>query len=314
MSGASGDPHEVSRRARAAASEFKALVTSATTSARRLNGRFAAFLGPCGPAHDPGAFFAMFEERRRAATERHARRLFPSSGQPARRLEKRFANLMDTPGGETKAVTMRNEIRLNAWHGLRGQLLEFVVLLELLNDRLWDPVTQPVDLTRPVGPLPVPSGTELWFVWYQEAMTGAVSGLKAIPDLCVTTSPDPPSLGNVAYVIDCKNVMVLDAATVRAEAGKAYDLQVASYVLLSYNRVSERVKEGAARLGVRVVESGLDGPNRGRYLASPTALGVDVLERVVAAVNARHTLQATNTASGAIRRKLSGFRRPGGSV
>lgn len=90
-------------------------------------------------------------------------------------------------------------------------------------------------------------------LWYQAKMRGHVTNMDAIPDIAVTLRPERAATGgNIQRVIEVKRVLQLGAPTVRQEFGKALDLNVRSYCLLTYNPIRPKISAGANKFGLDV--------------------------------------------------------------
>jgi hypothetical protein len=298
------DPAATSRRAVLGSEDFAVLTRSALKSAHQLRGRLTASLGTFGPLDDRQTYKRWFDAAFETEVAHYAEKRWIGTASPVGRYKKYLANAARSRDGRVRAITVQNGNRIRAWSKVRGQLLEIVVLLQLLDEGLREPHAGPVDLDRGCGPITLDVGRSVWQVWYQPAMTAVRSGLKARPDICVTVDAQPPSESNVVYIVECKNVAELGAQTVRSEFGKARDLGVASYVLLSYYPVSERVASGAERLGLRVVDSGLYGSRRSVFTSEMRPIGADVVGELRSAIAANAMLEADASDSREIERKL----------
>jgi len=93
-------------------------------------------------------------------------------------------------------------------------------------------------------------------LWFQPQRTrGHITNLRAKPDIAVTIRPDCNATGaNILRVIEVKRVRQLSTGTVRQEFGKAFDLSVRSYCLLTYYPIPQDIRTGAENLGLDVAE------------------------------------------------------------
>lgn len=110
------------------------------------------------------------------------------------------------------------------------------------------------------------------YLWAQPWLTGQESALGSRPGLVITSTPDAPSASTILRVVECKCRRLLGAPDIRAEFGKAYDLRVASYLIWSFMTPTQRVVEGARRLGLDLVSLGFDTPLRADLIAMPENL------------------------------------------
>jgi hypothetical protein len=93
-------------------------------------------------------------------------------------------------------------------------------------------------------------------LWFQPQKTrGHITNLLAKPDIAVTIRPDCNATGaNILRVIEVKRVLKLNSGIVRQEFGKAFDLNVRSYCLLTYYPIPQNIRTGADNLGLDVAE------------------------------------------------------------
>jgi|ERR1017187_677294 hypothetical protein len=93
------------------------------------------------------------------------------------------------------------------------------------------------------------------YLWFQPQTHGHVTNLSAKPDIAVTFRPDCNATGaNILRVIEVKRVRKLNSGIVRQEFGKAFDLNVRSYCLLTYYPIPQDIRTGADNLGLDVAE------------------------------------------------------------
>ena len=76
------------------------------------------------------------------------------------------------------------------------------------------------------------------------------SGRK--PDIAVAFRAGDATGANIERVIEVKHVRTLGAAPVREQFGKAFDLNVLNYCLLTYYCISPDIRVGANKLGLDV--------------------------------------------------------------
>jgi hypothetical protein len=174
-------------------------------------------------------------------------------------------------------------------------LAEFLCVLIVL-DEAQSVGTRQVYRLRGRVPQPVPfvRDTQRRFLWIQHPMHGRQSGFLWRPDLVITENGQPPSAENVLEIVECKHRRKLDSATIRSEFAKGFDLEAPAYLIWSYFEVSQRVCDGADRLGLRLRTIGLAGPDRAR-LRDPDELA----SRISAGM--RETREATPLAAALIR-------------
>jgi len=115
--------------------------------------------------------------------------------------------------------------------------------------------TQSISLFAALRDLTISEKGRKLHLWYQRPTRGHVTNLGATPDIAVTFRPDcDPTGGNIQRVIEVKRVRQLGTASVRQEFGKAFDLIVCSYCLLTYYPTPPKIRSGADKFGLDVAE------------------------------------------------------------
>lgn len=102
------------------------------------------------------------------------------------------------------------------------------------------------------GPIAFDEDGVTRYLWAQPDVSGEASLLGSRPDLVITSTSSLPSAATILRVVECKARKSLDAATIRAEFGKAHDLRVLSYTLWSLSAPAPRYVDGAKRLGLNL--------------------------------------------------------------
>ena len=171
-----------------------------------------------------------------------------------------------------------NYVRLCAWRNLKGPILEVLVLLSTLI-RL-HPLKQVVlrNVFAPDVSIPVNEDGKSRFVWCRPNVTGSKSGMQARPDIVIATSNKKVDSVTIVNVVECKCRSLLDAQDIRREFGKAFDMDVRSYTVLSYYETPQRLKDAAKKLGIDLIDFGLSTSLRQDYLTGQRNLGYDLAE------------------------------------
>jgi hypothetical protein len=131
-----------------------------------------------------------------------------------------------------------------------------------------------------IGPVRIIEDGKEQFLWSQSLMRANKSELGGRPDLIVTSSEEWPGQTNVQRVVECKAHQRLGTRTIRQEFGKAFDLMVRSYLIWSLNTPSNRIIEGAKRLGLDLVSLGFDTPRRIEFVKKPELLSEFISEKI----------------------------------
>lgn len=122
------------------------------------------------------------------------------------------------------------------------------------------------------GPLQFSENGADRYLWTQASIKGQKSLLGSRPDLLVTSDSKQPTHSNIIRIIECKCQKSIGAQVIRAEFGKAYDLKVTSYLILSFITPSLSAKEGCKNLGLDIEALGFDTDMREKLIANPENL------------------------------------------
>lgn len=98
------------------------------------------------------------------------------------------------------------------------------------------------------------------FLWAQPSLTGLQSDLGGRPDILITSDEYKVNESTTLRIIECKCQKNLGTQQIRAEYAKAMDLKVNSYLIWSFTTPSQRIIDGAKRLGLDVGVLGFDKP------------------------------------------------------
>jgi hypothetical protein len=152
-----------------------------------------------------------------------------------------------------------NHLKLGAWRRLKGQLVEwlsYMVLLGTTEDRL--DYAREVTIYGENEVQPLRWGNKTFFLWKSSSVDETKSGMSARPDIAISISPQPLSPENIRHVVECKCVDKINSSVIRTEFGKAYDLAVSSYTIVSYYRVESKYKNAAEKLGIDIIPLNVD--------------------------------------------------------
>lgn len=115
-------------------------------------------------------------------------------------------------------------------------------------------------------PIPYTVDGKQLYIRSQALLQSAGSGFGAIPDLLVTTTEGIPTPESTVRIIEAKCRRQFGAQDVRAEFGKAHDLQCRSYFIWLYYSPSARLRECALALGIELGPLGFDSGQRAMVL------------------------------------------------
>jgi hypothetical protein len=162
---------------------------------------------------------------------------------------------------------------------------------------------QEITLFDQAGPIPVLDQETKCFIWSHPSMQSLRSGLKAVPDIVITSSSDGVTASNIISIIECKCRETLGASDIRGEFGKAYDLGSPSYVLVSYYSVPESLIEAGRKLGIDIQIFSLNTSERDRFMRRPQDVGEDMAIKLSSALRRRMFLTAIENRAADIQRK-----------
>lgn len=273
-------PQNIAAAAVDAGREFQAIQTAIVRLAVRLRPKCRLFLltptGDTRPLTDAGALQA---------------RLLGFLGHAQQRIG-------------TAGVHAQDQGTVAAWSAAKGGFFEVLCLLATL-DRL--PPARPVKIPDVFGrffPIPISDVQGPAYLWFQPNIIETKSGLRARPDLAIARSDQQLDENTIVSVIECKWGKNLTAALVRTEFGKAFDLQVTSYTIVSYMGAPDRLKDGARLLGVDLIDFGLGTPQREAYLRQERDLGQDLAERLAIVRAEAHFASMVRKTADASSRKM----------
>jgi hypothetical protein len=171
---------------------------------------------------------------------------------------------------------------VRAWNRVKGNFLEGLALLSSLHGS--ESTSKQRTKLRLFGSnakLPIVKNGDHMFLWTQHRVSDTHSGLNARPDITYTNAPDIRP-DTVVSIRECKHGGV-GAKTIRSEFGKAYDLRVASYIIVSYYPLSDRLRIAASRFGLDVEALELHTDHRGAVISGSEDLGMDLAQKMARA-------------------------------
>jgi hypothetical protein len=136
----------------------------------------------------------------------------------------------------------------------------------------------PIDLFGSAGPIAVLDGGEEMFLWTRPSLPSTVSGLRAHPDLLCTRGTDLSRLTDIDWIVECKHRGELTAQELRAEFGKAFDLEAPAYTIVTYEPQPDYIVTAARELGLDIRTFPLTTTLRPEYLQQRRDLGSDLAD------------------------------------
>ncbi len=160
-----------------------------------------------------------------------------------------------------------------------------------------------VNMIGKTGPIKYVKDGYPIYLWTQPIMTGDESGLQGRPDIVITRTSDAPSHTNAIQIIESKCKKTLGTKDIRAEFAKGFDLRVRSYFIWSLFSPSERLINGANKLGIDLTAIGFDTPARTNLLI-PENLLLFVSEKIEASKTSGNFAHLLETTADEVSKKL----------
>jgi hypothetical protein len=282
------------------AEDFRAICAAIRKLSAELSSTLAVFVtGQNGcqvPIAVEDAFSHPFQQYQHKAEESFLSGLRRTGSAVSDNFE---SHLQQIQSDEEK-TKIKNFIKLNAWRTFKGIILEVLVLLStLVKLRPVRNIELP-NAFSPSIPIPVDENGNPQFIWCQPSISDSTSGMLARPDIVIATSDQSLDEKTIISIVECKCRSQLNAQDIRKEFGKAYDLKVQSYTILSYYETPQRLKDAAKKLGIDLKDFGLGTDMRDEYLTGQRDLGHDLAETLEEARRAKSfvkTLQITAAAA-----------------
>ncbi len=273
------------------AEDFKAIRAAINGLSREL-APFCAFSVPGKnkpiSINNQEAFLYQFQQGLKQAEKAFLADLRRRGGSIPKTFEEHLRSLPS----EEERTKCKNYVKLDTWRTLKGPLLEILVLLSTLIKLHPLKKIELENILTPNIPIPVNDNNNVRFIWCRPLIMNSTSGMQARPDIVIATSDKKLDDTSIVSVVECKCRSQLDAQDIRREFGKAFDMKVRSYIILSYHETPQRLKDAAGKLGMELKDFGLSTSMRQTYLAGMRDMGhdlADVLE------SARHVERFVRT-------------------
>jgi len=211
---------------------------------------------------------------------------------------------INSSGNDIERTTRRNHLRLLAWRSAKGNFLEALCLASLLSRMQPIGKPDPVDIFAKLGPIHLKNEDGECFLWTRPNTPDAQSGLRAIPDIVITSTDHGVDRSNILSIVECKCRQELGAADIRAEFGKAYDLGSPSYTLLSYYEPRPHIAQAASELGLDLEVFQLGTIERSLYVTGTKDLAADLTQTLDTSRKRKSFLNKINERRDEVRAKL----------
>ncbi|MDE3051517.1 MAG: hypothetical protein KGJ48_16655, partial [Nitrospirota bacterium] len=115
------------------------------------------------------------------------------AGKPWKSIEHYIRSSSDP----NEQIQRKNPLRLLAWSSIKGKFLEGLCLMATICRMNPAARSTDVDLFAQVGPIQVRDDSQMCFIWAQQLVESLRSGLKAMPDIAITTTSDAVTTSNI---------------------------------------------------------------------------------------------------------------------
>jgi hypothetical protein len=206
---------------------------------------------------------------------------------------------------EVERTTRLNYMKLLAWHQLKGVLLEAICLLAVLVRYSPADPDAPLDLFASQGPVGLLGPRSREWLWTRPRIQSTMSDLGAVPDIVLASDDDRPSRSNIVSITECKCLRSIKASDLRAEFGKAFDLAVANYTIVSYHQPGPHIVRAAASMGLEFQVFQLGAETRSDYVSGKRLLEDDFVAELAESHRRRGFLAKVDTIQAGISNKLA---------
>jgi hypothetical protein len=268
------------QRAHEGAEEYKAMGASLLRLSRSLS---EAYDVRCRPIPDENErpvsadsikqCFLAHEQRRSLAFLARSR----ASGRRWRSVQE-FVGDAKAP---SEAVMRRNYLRLLGWHAFKGQMLEALCLLAALSRYGFAGQRVSIDVFGQNGPIPVRWAGRDVFLWTQARLPLSRSGLRAQPDLLCSRSERVGARLDIEWIVEAKCHGDLTSQILRAEFGKAFDLESPAYTIVAHKKPRQSLLRAAEAFGIDIQVFPLSSEDRPEYLSGARLLEQDLADGLV---------------------------------
>ena len=266
---------QIAAQAIEAGEDFTAICDSIKKILISLSSRYRFYIGPdCEADYDLSSPQALDSELQIAMTS--VRENFLADQRRSGGIFRSFTSYVSKLSNREQTTVLENYLTVRAWSLVKGRYLEVLCLLVTLGGMESEGFQEIMNVFGKVGPLSVLDEDQRRFIWTQPTLSRTKSGLRAQPDIVITDSDKIVDSKSIHSIIECKCVRQLGAKDIRAEFGKAHDLSVASYTILSYYARPQSLVEAAKILGLDFEIFGLHTKDRSAYLDKTKDLAADL--------------------------------------
>ena len=262
----------------AGAQDMKAISASLLRLARG-NTAYEIVCSP-SPSATPLPLSAEALNQRFRATRERAEAAFLGRQQRAGRSWRSISQFLDGARQPAERAHRENYVKLLTWRASKGSFLEAICLLAALTRFRPAGNAGSIDLFGRNGPIPVLSDRQRVFLWTRAALPNTRSGLRAHPDLLCTREARLDRAADIEWIIECKYRGAVSSHELRAEFGKAFDLESPAYTIVTYDAQPESIVAAARELGLDMQVFPLGSELRGEYLSQRRSLETDLADKL----------------------------------
>lgn len=295
---------EVERGALEAAEDFRAICSAINTASQKLSANYRMFHG--NDVHE-GSEIVQFG----CLSQKYKESLNKAQTSIVKKINK-LGNSFSTFDEYLKSSSSTNEVKTKsnyaktlAWNKVKGNFLELLCLLSILSP------TKPIEkcctiknVFHSLGPIPIVEDGIVKNVWTQQTLSDTISGFNARPDIIIAQPSVQISSESIIDIIECKCVKNISSSAIRSEFGKAHDLRVNSYTIISYYDVDNSIIESSKKLGIKIIQFMLNTPERNSFIENPEELSSVLSEKIQQSRKEKDFLKMLESAASESKSKL----------
>ncbi|MBN1546669.1 MAG: hypothetical protein JW902_08430 [Syntrophaceae bacterium] len=248
------------------AKDYKAIHESILQAASRLSSDCKFYIkmreGSSIPLKDSSSINKKFKEYAKVAQTRllaEQRRIGATESDD-------FDQYLSSLISEEDKKKARNRVKHMAWSIAKGHFFKTLVFLVTLSRLSPKAETSYVTLFKRTKPISIVHQGKDRYLRLRPSSKKTKTAMKAIPDIVITRNFGTLSTDNVLSVIECKHRRNLNITDIRQEFGKAFDLGVDNYQIISYYNTQTKLVKAAKQLGIELITFDLHGEEREAFI------------------------------------------------
>lgn len=297
--------NEIADKAKEAAEDFKVFCHGIQSIADALRNDYRFFTNNSNTPNFEITNLPALQEFYNQSLEK-AKRQIVRNEQRAGNNIRSFHEYLNQAKDGNERTTRSNNAKLKAWTNNKGKFLELLCLLSTLSKM--KPSSGILELRnvldKSMGPIPILDNGSNRHLWTQQTLSDTNSGLDARPDIVFATPDKFVTTRNVISIVECKCVRKINSKDIRAEFGKAHDLRISSYTIITYYDAGQRIVDAAKKLGIDIIPFRLHTRERDTYIRDPRQLVESLAEDLQRSREEKNFLGLLDTAADEARKKL----------